>query len=225
MIEVISHCFGVRYAALLVYHFSSLVLRESKPITMTVIYIIDDKPTITVLEYFSKLNVPWIRWNFIPMVSKLVYQRPIGRNIAAKQSTADIVWFADCDYVFGDGCLDTLWALHPLKNDAVFWPEGILYCTNLSCWKEIVSITRKGDEVIPKIVDVNPLQFTLTIMKRAIGGVQIVSGDTARKYGYLPDDAIWQRPIQKYDHDDGTAFWREQFDSLSKLTLPNVYRI
>ncbi|MCK9558787.1 MAG: glycosyltransferase family 2 protein, partial [Candidatus Cloacimonetes bacterium] len=108
MIEIVSHCFGQSYASLLVYHLSSLVLHKSQPVTMTVISITGDSDVECVLDYFHKIRLPWITWNFISMSADLVYQRPIGRNIAAKASKADVIWFTDCDYVFGNDSLDAL---------------------------------------------------------------------------------------------------------------------
>lgn len=217
MIEIISHCFGPRYASLLNYHLSSLVLRESKMITMTVIYIATDDATKAVLEYFKSISKPWIKWNFIPMVESLVYQRPIGRNIAAKLTKADIVWFADSDHAFGDGCLDALYQLP--DGDAVYHPDMLMAC-NRGAFAGMLAAVKT-----PCIIDVDRSKFRPITMWKAVGGVQIVSGDTARKFGYLPDSETWQKPLDKYQRDDGSAFWREQFKQLGKLSIPNVYRI
>jgi len=224
VIEIISHCISPRYAALLVYHLSSLVLRESTPVTMTVVYSKEDPATVTVLDYFSQHAHHWIKWNFVDAQLKSIHQRPIWRNIAARQSKADIIWFADCDYVFGSNCLDTLASLQ-LDDDAVYWPAMTLYCKDLKSWRKIVRITRDRDEITPDILDIDPEDFVETPLRRAIGGVQIVSGNTARKVGYLQDYPQWQQPLDKWKRDDGSAFWRNQFETLKKLSIPNVYRI
>ena len=221
MIEIISHCFGKKYAALLVYHLSSLVLHESKPVTMSVVYVSGDSDVTTVIKHFSEINRPWIRWNFIPMFAGLVYQRSIGRNVIARLSKADIVWFADCDYTFGIGCLDSL---YPFPSDTgVYWPE-IVHCIKRGRCVEMLSAVQDDEQIIPNVIDIDMSHFKPVPMLRAVGGAQIVSGDTARSLGYLSDSEEWQRPIEKYDRDDGTAYWREQFKIQKSLPISNVFR-
>lgn len=226
MIEIISHCFGPKYASLLNYHLSSLVLNETRKTTVvaTIIYIAGDHTTEIILEYFKKIDRPWIRWNFIPMTAQMVYQRPIGRNITARLTNADIVWFADCDHMFGDNCLDTL---YPFPGDGIYYPNTLLACGRRYTIHAINTII-KCEMVTPNILDIDKTQFTPISIKRAIGGLQIVSGDIARKYGYLPDDEKWQHPLKKYSRDDGSAFWRDQLITSGvtheKFTLPNLYR-
>lgn len=226
MIEIISHCFGPKYASLLNYHLSSLVLNETKKTTIvaTVIYITEDHATEIVLKYFSKIERPWIRWNFIPMAAEMVYQRPIGRNITARLTSADIVWFADCDHVFGDNCLD---ALYPFPGDGIYYPSMLSVCERRHTICAINTVI-KCEVVTPNILNIDQTQFTPISIRRAIGGLQIVSGDTARKCGYLPNDEKWQRPLKKYSRDDGSAFWRDQLIASGvaheKFTLPNLYR-
>ncbi len=41
-----------------------------------------------------------------PLPEAFLFRRAIGRNMRAKQSQADVLWFADTDYLFGEGCID-----------------------------------------------------------------------------------------------------------------------
>jgi len=58
MIEIVSHCFGARYAALLVYQLSSLALHEIRAITVTVLYVGGDKAASAVVNYLVTLAAP-----------------------------------------------------------------------------------------------------------------------------------------------------------------------
>jgi hypothetical protein len=149
-----------------------------------------------------------------------VYQRPIGRNLAAKSSKADVVWFTDADYVFGDGCLNAVWVP---QDDGIYHPEHE-YRTTRKTKVDMIELLQK-DNSDASLVRISPSQFVLTDIKRAVGGVQIVSGDTARKNGYLPGDKKWQKPLQQYNRDDGSAFWRNQFSKFGTMDTPNLFRI
>jgi hypothetical protein len=220
MIEIVTHCFGERFATLLNYHLSSIVLNESKPVTATVIFATSDKLTTKVLSHFSAIDRPWIMWNFIHMPIQSVYQRPIGRNLAAKSSKADVIWFTDADYVFGDGCLNAVWVP---QDDGIYHPEHEYRTARKSKVQMIDALLKKSDIEVG-IVPIDPSKFVNTEIRRAVGGVQIISGDTARKIGYLPNKE-WQKPLEQYNRDDGSAFWRNLFTKFGTMVIPNVFRI
>lgn len=221
MIEIVTHCFGDRFATLLNYHLSSIVLNESKSVTITVMYATNDKSTNRVLSYFGAIDRPWITWNFIHMPIQSIYQRPIGRNLAAKSSKADIVWFTDADYVFGDGCLD---AVPVPQDDGIYHPQHE-YRTPRKMKVQMVEDLLKNKNIEPRTVDIDKSLFFLTDIRRAVGGVQIVAGDTARRIGYLPNYKEWQKPLEQYNRDDGSAFWRNLFSKQGTMSIPNVFRI
>jgi hypothetical protein len=221
MIEIVTHCFGERFATLLNYHLSSIVLNESQPVTATVIFATNDKLTTKVLSHFGVIDRPWITWNFIHMPIQSVYQRPIGRNLAAKSSKADVIWFTDADYVFGDGCLNAVWVP---QDDGIYHPEHEYRTTRKSKVQMIDALLKKSDIEVG-IVPIDPSKFVITDIRRAVGGVQIISGDTARKIGYLPDNKDWQKPLEQYNRDDGSAFWRNLFTKFGTMVIPNVFRI
>jgi hypothetical protein len=193
---------------------------------MTVISITGDSDVECVLDYFHKIRLPWITWNFISMSADLVYQRPIGRNIAAKASKADVIWFTDCDYVFGNDSLDAL---------CQFPDDNGIYCPEI-VWRRdkqhrtqkvlsnVINAIIKDNRIIPQVIDIDRSYFVKAPMEKAVGGVQIVSGNTARKIGYLPEYPEWQKPLKEYNRDDGSAFWRQRFKKLGKLNIPNIYR-
>jgi hypothetical protein len=221
MIEIVTHCFGERFATLLNYHLSSIVLNESQPVTATVMFATNDKLTTKVLSYFGVIDRPWITWNFIHMPIQSLYQRPIGRDLAAKSSKADVIWFTDADYVFGDGCLNAVWVP---QDDGIYRPEHEYRIARRLKMQMVGALLKNGD-IEPSVVDIDRSQFILTDIRRAVGGVQIISGDTARKIGYLPDYKEWQKPLEKYNRDDGSAFWRNLFTKFGTMAIPNVFRI
>jgi hypothetical protein len=187
---------------------------------MTVIYAVGDKPTTNILECFSSISKPWIKWNFIHMPIQSVYQRPIGRNLAAKSTKADVIWFTDADYVFGEGCLNAVWVP---QDSSIYHPEHE-YRTTRKAKVDMIELLQKDDSDA-SVVRIAPSQFVLTDIKRAVGGVQIISGDTARRIGYLPDDKKWQKPLEQYNRDDGSAFWRNKFKTFGTMSIPNIFRI
>jgi len=116
-------------------------------------------------------------------------RRCIGRNLAARESEdADLVWFTDTDYVFR-GCLDRLLELE--------WPSGasLIYPTSLRVHRDC----EEGDVFLRQwdghvgLADMDVSDFIWTGYGKAIGGIQIVKGEFARRHGYL-DDSRWQRP-------------------------------
>jgi len=224
-IEIVSHCW--RYSRVLRYQLSSLLLyATSADVTMTVFYTPEDSPTVAILKTFRNHIAGLRAW---PLPRPQLLARAIGRNLAAQQTLADVVWFTDCDYLFGPGCLQTL-AAADLSGSPLWFPPLTHFTKtrqlgdNYAHWADPALI---GDDVV---LEIDPLHLTQHRLRRAIGGVQIVPGDVARKFGYCDGNQRQQRPVA----DDDTNFRRNHSDkhfrrSLgtggSKLDLPNVWRI
>jgi hypothetical protein len=107
-LEIVSHCW--RYGHFLTYQLSSLVNHRTDKfdITMTVFHVADDEKVTPVLDYFGRMQVPGVTWNWHALPKEQLFRRSIGRNLAAKNTTADWIWFTDADILFHEGCLDTL---------------------------------------------------------------------------------------------------------------------
>ena len=161
-----------------------------------------------------------------------VGSRATSRNIAAKTTKADIVWFADADYMFGEGCLDFL------SNELDEWPMdvAIVYSRHVRKSREF----EQGDELIRRMAndltvrDVDKKDFFNGLHNRAIGGMQIVPGFLARQFGYLdePEYAKFHKPnnpfFSKSTKEDVT--YRKQLRRRTgrvekELRVPNIYRI
>jgi hypothetical protein len=229
-IEIVSHCYAVDlpfYAGALCHQLSSYVLDPIAPpheVVPAVCYCPADMRTWEVISYFRS---EWkLRIAAVPLSRSHLARRSIGRNVAAKTTEADIVWFADVDQVYRYGCLTKLANLE--------WPEGAVMIHP----KEI-RIRRDhatGDAELrepskrPMTVMADPADFVPKRYKRAIGGVQIVRGDFAREHGYLDGDPKWQRPY------DGSGFdscrcdlpyrkFVQQFGEVAGVDLPGMFRL
>ena len=63
-LEIVSHCW--RYGHFLNYQLSSLVNHRTDKfdITMTVFHVADDDKVVPVLDYFGRMEVPGVTWNW-----------------------------------------------------------------------------------------------------------------------------------------------------------------
>ena len=221
-IEIVSHCWN--YAHFLIYQLSSLVRfppRHTR-VTMTVFYCSEDQHTVDLLNYFSSLKIPNISWNWRALPRQALFRRAIGRNLAALDTTADWVWFTDCDLMFRENCLDALAAALQGRNDVLVYPR-IERCTSLlSSEDPMLAIDWQNLQV----VDVDTSQFDEFQRTRATGPLQIAHGDVARACGYCASLAYYQRPSTTWckAHEDRAFRWLLGTQG-TPLDIPGVYRI
>jgi len=227
LIEIVSHCYARKfphYAKALIHQWNSLqVFKPTEcDIVATVVTSKDDQITRNAIFDFE-----WDHWRqrkviFLP--EHQIGRRSIGRNKAALETKADIVWFADIDMMFGEDCLGQL-ARTPWPDVATMvYPDQLL----------ISRTHRMGDmhlnSAVPNVwPEFSPVDFVLHRYTRAIGGVQIVMGDFAHRHGYLRDNEKFQRPAKKPfgDFRDDIAY-RSFCKSLGRvrpIQLPNLFRI
>ncbi len=217
-IEIITHCW--RFSRVLNYELSSLFSHATDGVTATIFYAKDDQPTVDVLDFFrDKVNL-----NAWPLPRPKLLRRAIGRHLAARNSEADIVWFCDADYYFGPECLGVLSRMD-LDDDMIYFPR----------LQQINTTHALGDEYAlaadkPGIYSVSQSDFRPETMRKAIGGLQIVTGDTARRLGYCEGCKVqgkvsgdgWARTRgdQVYRGPDGVGCGLG-----TSFHLPNLYRI
>ena len=228
-IDIVTHAWAGRYAHYayaLNYQLSSLVLHPSKHLSsMVVCCNKDDRLVNDVLQFFSdKLPL-----NVMAMELPELGRRSIGRNKAALSTSADAVWFTDCDHVFHEGCLD-----HAAN---VLWPDWapMVFANRIMIHRDWIT----GDAALAKaahpcVVDINPSEFIEKKYNRAIGGVQIVQGDFAREHGYLRDNPRWQSPytgIRGFDSCTCDKAYRRFIseqgprNAVLPITPPGLYRL
>lgn len=221
-IEIVSHCW--RYAHFLVYQLSSLVLFPPRDadVTMTVFHSPEDADTTRLLEFFSAQSVPGVRWNWRALPRERLFRRGIGRNLAALETTADWIWFTDCDLMFRGGCLDSLAALLQNRRDALVYPQEER-CTDLLDDDNPILLSGASGGAV---VDIDASAFSVRHPTRATGPLQIVHGDVSRAVGYCRNIRIYQTPSPVWckAHEDRAFRWLLGTQGVP-LPIPGVYRI
>lgn len=221
-IEIVSHCW--QYTHLLNYQLSSLLLFPPSQctITMTVFYEEGDKSTRALLDHVGQQAVPQVHWNWVVLPREQLFRRAVGRNLAAKASQADWVWFTDCDLMFREGCLDTLNSVLQGRTDVLVFPKQ----------ERITSLLAEADPMLAfdaeniQTADIDTEQFTVSERGRATGPLQITHGDVARALGYCEALSYYQRPSVRWckAYEDRAFRWLLRSQGVP-LDIPSVYRI
>lgn len=221
-LEIVSHCWS--YSRLLTYQLSSLVLFPPKQVdvTMSVFYSKEDESTCKVLEYFGGQNIPGITWNWRDMDKTYLFRRAIGRNMAGLETKADWVFYTDCDYVFREGCLDSISQADIADNAPLIFPRYVNTSDRVSHNDSLFQELEKG----PRILDIDTEGFSPVLFNRAIGGVQIARGDVVRKIGYCRDVPKFMKPEQRYQRCREDVVFRKIIGSPGvPVDIPEIYRI
>jgi len=221
-VEIVSHCW--RYAHLLAYQLSSLVNYPPPQLSvrMTVFHAPEDEVTVRLLDFFGGISVPGVSWNWQPMEPARLFRRSIGRNLVARSTDADWVWFTDCDIVFHAGCLAGLGTELQGRRDRLVYPRD----------ERVTAMLAQGDPILgntaasPRIVDIDPANFEHLAVPRATGAYQIVHGDVARRFGYCAQLAYFQRPASRWakTYEDRAFRWLMGTEGVP-LAVPGVHRI
>lgn len=217
-ILLVTHCYATQlphYAAFLRYQLESIAEHAQRTARVAVCFTPSDEATTGVIqEYLSRVDIK----GYALQLDELG-RRSIGRNRAAMDAGANIVWFTDVDYVFGSGCLKALSEMYWDTGWSMVYPHKIM----------IHKTHAIGDEYAKKHRPMSIDDFEFQHYNRAIGGVQIVRGDQAREHGYLNCQSKWQQPTTKPfgDFRDDLAYRGECADrgQIHKIELPNLYRL
>lgn len=228
-LEVVTHCW--RYWRALTYQVSSLILNPPAycDVTLTIFCCPEeDKNTAKRLEQIAEWSWPSnVAHKVWPVSRGQLCRRSIGRNLAAKATAADVVWFIDCDMTLGEGAIDKL------ASEIWSKPQGVLFYPR----RVMVPEQKRGDDLIMAATEVDgPCMLDQTGFKskrynRAIGGVQIVRGESARHDGYLPDNKKFQSPSHEWRRTFEDRVYRSWLDKRHgsgcghKVCLPQVCRI
>ncbi len=219
-LEIVSHCW--RYAKILTYQLSSLVLfppRETE-LTMTVFYSPGDEETLRVLNFFGRKNVPGVRWNWRPLPEHYLFRRAVGRNIAAKETVADWIFFTDCDVLFRERSIDLLGMELKERSDLLVFPRHHM----------VSELLPNDDPVLNnqhiEIRDIDPDGFFTEERNRAVGAFQITRGDAARLGGYCSNIGYYHRPVKKWrkTYEDRSFRWLLGTQG-TMIDVPGFYRI
>jgi hypothetical protein len=196
-LEIVSHCWD--YANMLTYQLSSFVNYPPTKLnlTVTVFYAEEDTKTKAALDFFSQITMPNITWNFHPLTKGKLFRRGIGRNMAARSTKADWIWFTDCDIIFYENCLDSLADSLQGEKGSLFFPKE----------EKITEMLKDDDPLLsndaqPQVIDIETENFSLyergKSRDKARGPFQIVHGDVARAIGYCEKLSIFQTESDRW---------------------------
>ena len=206
-LEIVTHCW--RYGHFLVYQLSSLVIHRTDKlhVTMTVYHAPDDEPVLRVLRFFEEIQVSGVSWRWRPLSKEQLFRRSIGRNLAARATRADWIWFTDADVVFHEGCLDALADRLQARNDTLVHPRQVMSTALLSEDHAIIREGRNAPAV--REVPLNEFRSYGGTHDRAKGPYQITHGDVARAVGYCETIGLYQRPAPRWQkaYEDRAFRW------------------
>ncbi|WP_240473403.1 glycosyltransferase family 2 protein [Ferrimonas senticii] len=218
-LELVSHCW--KYSEFQLYQLSSLVNfpPQQLKVVMTVFYSEEDADTMRVLDFFRSQQVPNVQWNFIPLPKEQLFRRAIGRNLAAKATKADWIWFTDCDVVFHEGALDALAQQLVGRQDYLVYPQQML-ATDLLPKDDPLIVAAKQQ---PRLMQLDLDRFSVRKLTRATGPAQITHGDVARACGYCENLKVYQQPVANWAkcHEDRAFRWLLGTQGVA-IDVPNV---
>lgn len=223
-LQIVSHCW--RYAHFLIYQLSSLILHHSAKLdlTVTIYYCPEDESTLRVLRFFGEMKQPGLTWDWRALPKEQLFRRGIGRNLAAKSTTADWVWFTDVDIIFQDKCLDVLADLLQGRDDVLLYPTMTRATKLLPEDDDILSRGRGAPTIISLPLQAFPLHMGPA--SRATGPHQIMHGDVARECGYCDGSRVFQKPAKHWRkcYEDSAFRWLIGSHGVP-IDLPGVCRI
>lgn len=234
-IRIATHCWAhtlPHYADHLRYQLSSLVSYPARtPVAVTVFCASKDRATMDVLDSFEDYQEPkrGFKIQRFLQTPEALGRRSIGRNLASLYPE-ELIWFTDVDHVFHRNCLNNLWKVWtdlPDPKPTMIYPATVQIHKDHETGDRASERASNASEVL---VDINPEEFIPKAYKRAIGGVQIVSGDYARMHGYLPKSEKYQKPskVPFGDFRDDVAFRGQIKDhggTVKRVEFEGLYRI
>lgn len=219
-IEIVSHCW--HYDRLLACQLASLVENapESVRVTMTVFHAEEDEATRSLLARHLQTQVPNVKWRPWPLPPSQLFRRSIGRNLAARATTADWIWFTDCDVVFGAGALDALAGAVQGRCSPLLYP-AIEYATPVL---DSAALAAGDFQKLWSAIDLDAC--TRRELSRATGPLQITRGEVARAVGYCASLAAFQQPADAWckAHEDRAFRWQLKTAG-EAVSIPRVFRI
>lgn len=219
-IDIVTHCH--RYWRVLTHQLSSFCLHPPKScrVQLHVFYTHTDRETDQVLRFFEAIHCPNLEWRWHQQTLGELRQRAIGRNLIARSTTADLVWFTDADILFRQGVLDRLAETTVGSDSPLFYPQSIRASLNHFIGDRAIDRVGSG----PRLIDIDEADFHEQTFNRAIGPIQICRGSVIRNIGYC-DDPKWQRPASSWSFRSDVVLRRTLGTSGTPVALPGVFRI
>jgi hypothetical protein len=191
-------------------------------LTYTLFHAEEDVGMRELISRFSQMQIPNITWDWQVLPKAELFRRAIGRHRASLNSTADWIWFADCDLIFHEGCLDSVVTAVTGKQTGMVFPayEGItdLLPPDHSLLNQ--GISDSGT------IDVDTELFQRNTISKAKGAFQIVHGDVARAAGYCGSIPLYQKPSEQWRKTYEDTVFRRLIDYVGEpVDIKNLYRI
>jgi len=222
ILEIVTHCWN--YSHLLAYQLSSLV--QYPPINLSVIVTVfyneRDAGTSKLLNDYSGLRINNLHWNIHPLPTEQLFRRSIGRNIAAKNSKADWIWFTDCDVIFHQNCLGSISEQLTNTCSPLVFPNIEYRSIPLSAEDDMLTSTHDN----PGESKIDREKFIATKISKATGPLQIVNGEVARKLGYCELTKLYQKTVPSWQKATEDRVFRWLLGTQGEgLDIKDVYRI
>lgn len=230
MIDIVTHVYAKvlsHYATLLRFQLRSLVNNPAVGLVL-ICHTPDDELVNLVLREF----VDQLPLKSVPLSVEHLGRRHFGRDVASGLTIGDLVWFADCDYVFGEGCLQDA---HTRWKERQEWPP-VPTCYYPSVVR--ISATHElGDKLITQANMTKPIpaipeaDFVDARQRRPIGGTFIVDGAYVRRRGYLHGGKWappWPESIPPFASTRCDVCFRGQCardGKIEKMNVSNLFRI
>ena len=230
-IQLVTHVYAKvlpQYSIFLRAQLTSLLRSQFDDFTgITVCYTHDDQRVVDVLDYFDPLFDGLLIRR--PMSEPYLFRRSIGRNMAALNCSADILWATDIDHVFGPDCLRDL----QTQWDQLDEKPSLAYTGEI----QIQAAHSQGDQFVAEhvadrgLLGIEGLQFIKKKYLQPVGGVHILNGDFARRHGYLRDISKWQRPeidqkpFRCFRDDRAFVKYCRTNGSTKRIQVPGIFRL
>lgn len=225
-LRIICHAYARRlplYASMLRFQIASMIHHPPKAKVMLSVFCCAEDHAVhqLMLEFMVAPDQEFtVECNVMP--ESMLFRRAIARHEASQQDVAAVLYYADADYCFGPGCLDAMAALGPQAPLCI--PEIVLRSRSREAGAMQMEIGK--DERWPAI---DPRLYSPWRERRAIGGLQLIGADAAKRIGYLAG-TVWHQPVDPAlgftDFKDDSA-WRRScgLGPGQKVPIPNLYRI
>lgn len=220
--EIVSHCW--QYSHMLIYQLSSLYNHppQSMDVTYTLFYCTEDAGTSALVKHFDQVNIPNVTWNWQPLAKEQLFRRAIGRNLAATATTANWVWFSDCDTIFHEHCLETVATALQQMQEPLVYP----------CRERITMMLPLSDDLFScdntqiEPLDIDTEMFEHNDITKAKGAFQIVHGDVCRQLGYCRTIKRFQTPTERWRKTFEDTVFRKLIGSQGvPIDVEGLYRI
>jgi len=189
-------------------------------LTYTLYHSPEDTKLKQLIERVDRVSVPNVTWDWVEIPTQQLFRRAIGRNNTALNTTADWVWFSDCDLIFHAGCLDSVAKAVLGRQQAMVFPQQENITELLDADHPMLNQNNNTS------IDIDTSLFKHNTIHKAKGAFQIVHGDVARTCGYCRDMKMYQSPMQHWSKTYEDSIFRQLIASEGiPVDIDGLYRI